>query len=153
MTDGATLLLGLPGVRVERVERRADGTRLVHVVTADEAAAACPKCGVVSTSIKRRASACPRDISFGERFDLGAEAGIAGPQKHGQRLPSYRTRDGSSDPLQQLSGDVRGIVDTEGPHKYKFRVGNLLRNLLRGRRVIVAGLVAAQLIEHQEVRA
>ncbi len=66
MTDGTTLLLGLPGVRVERVERRADGTWLVHVVTADEAAAACPKCGVVSTSVKERVSVSPRDIPYGE---------------------------------------------------------------------------------------
>ncbi len=66
MSDGTTLLLGLPGVRVERVERLVDGTRLVHVVTADEAAAACPKCGVVSTSVKERVSTCPRDIPYGE---------------------------------------------------------------------------------------
>ena len=40
LSDGTTLLFGLPGVRVQRVERRADGTRVVHVVTADETAAA-----------------------------------------------------------------------------------------------------------------
>jgi transposase len=49
VSDGTTLLFGLPGVRVERVERLADGTRVVHVATAEEAAAACPACGVVST--------------------------------------------------------------------------------------------------------
>ena len=32
MSDGTTLLFGLPGVRVERVERLPDGTRVVHVV-------------------------------------------------------------------------------------------------------------------------
>ena len=37
MTDGTTLLFGLPGVEVERVERLADGTRVVHAVTAGEA--------------------------------------------------------------------------------------------------------------------
>ncbi len=34
MSDGTTLLFGLPGVRVERVERLADGTRVVQVATA-----------------------------------------------------------------------------------------------------------------------
>jgi transposase len=54
VSDGTTLLFGLPGVRVERVEQLADGTRVVQVGTADEAAAACPGCGVVSTSVKAR---------------------------------------------------------------------------------------------------
>jgi hypothetical protein len=62
VTDGTTLLFGLPGVNVERVERLADGTRVVHAVTAGEAAAACPSCGVVSTSVKARVTISPRDI-------------------------------------------------------------------------------------------
>ncbi|WP_160315083.1 transposase family protein, partial [Mycobacterium heckeshornense] len=66
MSDGTTLLFGLPGVRVERVERDVDGTRVVHVVTADEAAAACPGCGVVSRSVKELVSTSPRDIPYGE---------------------------------------------------------------------------------------
>ena len=39
MFDGTTLLFGLAGVRVERVERLPDGTRVVHAVTADQTAA------------------------------------------------------------------------------------------------------------------
>ncbi|WND58338.1 transposase family protein [Mycolicibacterium vanbaalenii] len=66
VSDGTTLLFGLPGVRVERVERSADGTRVVHVVTADETAAVCPSCGVVSTSVKGRVSTWPRDIPYGQ---------------------------------------------------------------------------------------
>jgi transposase len=66
VSDGTTLLFGLPGVRVERVERSADGTRVVHVATAEETAAACPTCGVVSTSVKERVSTSPRDIPYGE---------------------------------------------------------------------------------------
>lgn len=66
MTDGTTLLFGLPGVRVERVERRDDGTRVVHVVTADEAAAGCPDCGVVSTSPKEYPTTTPKDIPYGD---------------------------------------------------------------------------------------
>ena len=66
MSDGTTLLFGLPGVRVERVERLADGTRVVHVATAEETAAACPSCGVVSSSRKGRVSTSPRDIPYGE---------------------------------------------------------------------------------------
>jgi hypothetical protein len=38
---------------------------VVHVVTAVEAAAACPACGVVSTSVKGRVSTSP-DIPYGE---------------------------------------------------------------------------------------
>lgn len=66
MSDGTTLLFGLPGVQVERVERLADGTRVVHVATAEQTAAACPSCGVVSTSVKARVSTSPRDIPYGE---------------------------------------------------------------------------------------
>lgn len=66
MSDGTTLLFGLPGVRVERVERWADGTRVVHAVTASESAAACPSCGVLSTSVKARVATAPKDIPYGE---------------------------------------------------------------------------------------
>jgi transposase len=66
VSDGTTLLFGLPGVRVERVERRADGTRVVYAVTASETAAACPSCGVLSTSVKARVSTSPKDIGYGE---------------------------------------------------------------------------------------
>ena len=66
MIDGTTLLFGLPGVRVERVECLADGTRVVYAVTAEETAAACPSCGVFSTSMKGRVSTSPRDIPYGE---------------------------------------------------------------------------------------
>jgi hypothetical protein len=53
MSDAATVLFGLPGVRVERVERRADGTRVVDVVT-DDPTTACPSYGMVSRSVKER---------------------------------------------------------------------------------------------------
>ena len=65
MSDATTVLFGLQGVRVECVERRADGTRVVDVVT-DEPTAACPSCGVVSTSVKGRVSTSPRDIPYGQ---------------------------------------------------------------------------------------
>jgi hypothetical protein len=66
VSDGTTLLFGLPGVRVERVECSADGTRVVYVVTAEETAAACPVCGVVSGSVKGRVWTSPRDIPYGQ---------------------------------------------------------------------------------------
>jgi transposase len=50
---------------VERVERRPDGTRVVHVATADETAAVCPGCGVVSTSVKEHVTTSPKDIPYG----------------------------------------------------------------------------------------
>lgn len=51
---------------MERVERLAGGTRMVHVVTDDPVAAACPSCGVVSTSRKGSAVTSPRDIPYGQ---------------------------------------------------------------------------------------
>ena len=66
MSDVTTVLFGRPGVRVERVERRADGTRVVDVVTDEPAAAACPSCGVVSRSVKERVVTSPKDIPYGK---------------------------------------------------------------------------------------
>jgi transposase len=65
-SDGTTILFGLPGVRVEKVVRAADGARMVHVVTDDEAAAACPECGVLSASVRQRRITRPRDVPYGE---------------------------------------------------------------------------------------
>jgi transposase len=61
----ATLLLGIEGLVVERVELEEAGTRVAQVLTADETASACPECGVVSTSVKGHAITRPRDIPYG----------------------------------------------------------------------------------------
>ena len=57
MEDGISILFGLSGKAVDRVERctDADGSalRLVHVVAAASSAAGCPQCGVVSTPVKQ----------------------------------------------------------------------------------------------------
>jgi len=66
LNHGTTLLFGLPGVRVARVERAADGGRVVHVVTADSSAAGCPECGTVSRSVKAKAVTAPKDLPYGE---------------------------------------------------------------------------------------
>src|SRR5512144_1630986 len=47
------------------VERHRDG-RVAHVVTVDESAAACPGCGVFSTSVKQYRVTRPRDLGYGE---------------------------------------------------------------------------------------
>lgn len=65
MGDGTTILFGLLGVAVDCVERHGD-ERVVHVVTADESAAACPGCGVFSTSVKQYRVTRPRDLGYGE---------------------------------------------------------------------------------------
>lgn len=62
---GANRLLGLAGVAVQLVELEQDGARVVHVSTAQESAAACPACGVVSTSVKGHAVTRPRDLPYG----------------------------------------------------------------------------------------
>lgn len=59
------MLLGLPGVAVTRVERRDNGTRVVHVATAGEFAGVCPGCGVASASLKEAVATRPRDIPYG----------------------------------------------------------------------------------------
>ena len=65
MERSATLLLGLPGAAVARVERWEDGARVVHILTAGEHAGVCPECGVVSASCKQQVATRPRDIPSG----------------------------------------------------------------------------------------
>ena len=60
------MLFGLPGVRVVRVERAAEGARVVHVETADSSAAGCPECGTVSRSVKAKAVTAPKDLPYGQ---------------------------------------------------------------------------------------
>jgi len=62
---GATRLLDLAGLAVREVLQDGGGGRVVHVVTADLAASACPSCGVFSTSTKGLVVSRPRDIGFG----------------------------------------------------------------------------------------
>ncbi len=70
MEDGTSILFGLPGVAVDRVERSTDddgaAARLVHVITTASSAAGCPQCGVVSTSVRQYRTTRPRDLPYGE---------------------------------------------------------------------------------------
>jgi transposase len=66
LPNDTTLLLGLDGVSVVRVERLEDGTRRVHLATADEGARACPVCGVISAKPKGTAVTRPRDLPYGD---------------------------------------------------------------------------------------
>ena len=67
----ATLLLSLDGLAVTGVERSAAETLLVEVATADETAAACPTCGVISTRVKEYVCTRPRDLAQGRtRMEL-----------------------------------------------------------------------------------
>ena len=61
----ASRLLDLDGLAVRRVESDAFGGRVVHVVTADETASACPSCGAFSMSVKGLMCTRPRDIPYG----------------------------------------------------------------------------------------
>ena len=63
----ASRLLDLEGLAVDRVELGSFGGRVVHVVTADETASACPSCGVLSVSLKGLVCTRPRDIPYGTR--------------------------------------------------------------------------------------
>jgi hypothetical protein len=77
--NGTTILFGLPAVAVDRVEKDADGARRVHLRTADEAAAACPRCGVFSSSVRQRRSTRPRDLALRGGAAWGAVAQDAVP--------------------------------------------------------------------------
>jgi transposase len=70
MENATSILFGLPGVAVQRVERSIGDNgmaiRLVHVVTTASSAAGCPQCGVVSVSVKQRRTTRPRDLPYGE---------------------------------------------------------------------------------------
>lgn len=75
MTQSTTVLFGLPGVRVQRVDLDEYGGRVVHVETAGGTSApGCPACGVVSTSVKERVTTAPRDLPYGQAADCGAVA-------------------------------------------------------------------------------
>jgi len=65
MIEPTSLLLGLEGLGVRAVGRRADGTRVVEVITTDPNASRCPDCGISSTSVKGYAVTTPRDIRYG----------------------------------------------------------------------------------------
>jgi transposase len=67
MDNDTTLLLDLDGLAVQRVERLEDGTRRVHLVTAEESARACPQCGVPSHQARGTAVTRPRDLPIGGR--------------------------------------------------------------------------------------
>ena len=67
MVNDTTLLLGLDGLGVERVELDTDGCPVVHVVTMDAHAARCPSCHTVSTSPKQQVTTRPRDLRHGGR--------------------------------------------------------------------------------------
>lgn len=66
MSEQATTLLGLSGVRVVDVVQEESGIRVVELATDEETAAACPSCGVFSTSVKERTTTRPKDIPYGE---------------------------------------------------------------------------------------
>ena len=61
-----SLLLGLEGLGVRSVVRRADRTRVVEVITTGPNASRCPDCGISSTSMKGYAVTTPRDIRYGD---------------------------------------------------------------------------------------
>ena len=66
MEHGTTILFGVPGLGVRAVEVEPGGGRVVHVVTVDEGASACPSCGVFSTSLKQNRTTAPKDLPYGD---------------------------------------------------------------------------------------
>jgi transposase len=64
----ASRRLNLGGLAVDRVESDAFGGRVVHLVTADDGASACPSCGVFSVSVKALVCTQTHDVPYGTRF-------------------------------------------------------------------------------------
>jgi transposase len=62
--DDTTLLLGLDGVVVERVELDPDGCRVVHLATAEDTPVVCPSCRSPSASPKGWVRTRPRDLPW-----------------------------------------------------------------------------------------
>jgi len=67
MVNDTTLLLGLDGLVVERVELDAAGVPVVNVSTGCEQARCCPSCGQRAVRIKQWATTRPRDLPVGGR--------------------------------------------------------------------------------------
>jgi transposase len=64
--NGTSILFGVRGVSVREVVPDEAMGRVVHVVTDDPDAAACPACGVVSTAVRQQRTTRPRDLPQGE---------------------------------------------------------------------------------------
>lgn len=65
--EAATRLLGLEGVSVTQVRDDGSAGSTVYVVTNEEAARACPACGVFATRLKDYRTTRPRHLSCGGR--------------------------------------------------------------------------------------
>ncbi|MFC4007784.1 transposase family protein, partial [Nonomuraea purpurea] len=70
MNDSTSILFGMPEITVVKVERVAQdeqqSARVVHIERPEEWAA-CPQCGVISTSVRQRRTTRPRDLPYGEQ--------------------------------------------------------------------------------------
>lgn len=69
MNDSTSILFGMPEIAVTKVERVAvdqnESVRVVHIERPEDWAA-CPECGVVSTTVRQRRTTRPRDLPYGE---------------------------------------------------------------------------------------
>jgi transposase len=70
MVNDTTLLLGLDGLAVQRVEVGGAGAPVVHLGTADEQARCCPGCGTPAVRVKGWVTTRPRDLPVGGRAVL-----------------------------------------------------------------------------------
>jgi transposase len=67
MVNDTSRLLGLDGLAVRRVELDKDGIPVVDLVTADEQARYCPRCGVRARRMKEWTTTRPRDLPVAGR--------------------------------------------------------------------------------------
>jgi hypothetical protein len=67
LLNDTTLLVGLEGLVCQKVELDAEGRAVAHLVTADEQAARCPGCELVSSAPKGNVTTRPRDLPYGGR--------------------------------------------------------------------------------------
>ena len=67
VASAVSRLLDLEGLAVREIVPDGFGGRVVHVVTADLSASACPSCGEFSTALKGHVTTRPRDVPYGTR--------------------------------------------------------------------------------------
>jgi hypothetical protein len=99
----------------------ADGARVDHVVTDEEAVAGCPECGVLSTSIRQRRTTRPRAPPYGENPCSCAGTRSSTPAGRPRRSSAARRqttmlRRRGSRQLEYLLSPPREITTTSSGH-------------------------------------
>jgi transposase len=131
--DTATLIFGLDGVAVSCVEPDADGSLVLVLVTACNAARSCPRCGQRSRRSLELVTIRPRDVPLAQRRTLlrwakrrwACENTVCGRRSFTESLPSIPPRSRLTARLRASAGAAvadAGRTDETRRGKAKFRL-------------------------------